>query len=295
MKRIICLFTAFFLLNAAFSQTEGTDPQTAGTDPSVLTASQTEGTDPYVQKDEFPAILQTEGLEIPVCKATASHGNGNDHEVHTYSGFTLCYRETYEQSEWVAYTLTREKLNSVTGRTNDFRSDTKITTGSAVPKDYTKSGFDRGHLAPAADMEWSIESVHDSFLMSNMSPQTPQFNRGMWKLLEEKVREWVQLYGKVFIVTGPVLEKDSSKYNFIGDNKVSVPEFYYKVLLSLKDDNSVSAIGFILPNRKCEGVISDYAVSVDEVEQRTGLDFYSLLPDEIENSVENDVFLSDWR
>lgn len=288
MKKIIFVLTGFFLLNFGICWTEGTDPLD-------FELFRTEGTDPLIQKEEFPSFFQTEGLEIPVCQATSSHENGNDHEVHTYLGFTLCYRESYEQSEWVAYLLTREKLNPITGRTNDFRSDTKISTGSATPKDYTRSGFDRGHLAPAADMEWSIESVHDSFLMSNMSPQAPQFNRGMWKFLEEKVREWVQFYGKVFIVTGPVLEKDSSKYNFIGENKVSVPEYYYKVLLTVKSDNSVSAIGFILPNRKCDGFISDYAVSVDEVEMRTGLDFYSLLPDEIEDSVEKEIFLSDWR
>lgn len=241
------------------------------------------------------ADWQSAALEIPLCHATLTGTNGNDHEAHTYSGFTLCYRESYEQSEWVAYTLTREKLNAVTGRSNDFKSDTKISTESASPKDYTRSGYDRGHLAPAADMEWSITSVHESFLMSNMSPQAPQFNRGLWKTLEEKVRDWADKFGTIYVVTGPVLEKDSSQYDSIGANKVSVPEYFYKAILAPLPQQQYTAIAFILPNKKCEGTIFDYAVTVDQAEERTSLDFYSALPDEIENVIEASFSLDYWN
>ena len=237
---------------------------------------------------------KTSSIEIPLCPATKSGENGGDHEVHEYLGFTLCYRESYENPEWVAYTLTKEELNAVTGRTEDFRSDTNISTGSATLKDYRGSGYDRGHMAPAADMEWSHESASESFLLSNMSPQAPQLNRGLWKDLESQVRTWAKKFGEVTVVTGPVLEHDASAYSAIGENKVSVPEYYYKVLLA-QSKNGKIATAFILPNRKCEGTIWDYCVSVDEVEERTGLDFFSMLSDSEEEKLESEIKTDGWK
>ncbi len=226
---------------------------------------------------------------IPICQATESGKNGNDHEVHSYSGFTLCYRESYEVSEWVSYTLTREKLVKVTGRANDFRPDPAITTGSADLADYKGSGYDRGHLAPSADMTYSIESNSDSFFMSNMTPQAPAFNRGMWLKLENMVRTYAELFGEVAVVTGPVLEKDAKEYPSIGHNHVTVPEYFYKVLLARGPSGDWAAIGFVLPNGKCEGDLSDYVVSVDSVEARCSLDFFSELDDDIEDKIESEI------
>lgn len=225
-----------------------------------------------------------------------------DHELHTYAGYTLCYRESYEQSEWVAYSLTRSQLeHKVTGRTNDFRADTLISTGSAKPADYKGSGFDRGHLAPAADMAWSLKSAHDSFLMSNMSPQAPSFNRVIWKLLEEAVRNWAQQYGTIYVVTGPVLEKESNEYQSIGESEVAVPEYFYKALLVFipvyAESNSatgeieayrVQCAAFIVPNKGSGKNIYKFICSVDLAEERTGLDFFANLPDEVENLAESE-------
>lgn len=225
-----------------------------------------------------------------------------DHELHTYAGYTLCYRESYEQSEWVAYSLTRSQLeHKVTGRTNDFRADTLISTGSAKPADYKGSGFDRGHLAPAADMAWSLKSAHDSFLMSNMSPQAPSFNRVIWKLLEEAVRNWAQQYGTIYVVTGPVLEKESNEYQSIGESEVAVPEYFYKALLVFipvyAESNSatgeieayrVQCAAFIVPNKGSGKGIYKFICSVDLAEERTGLDFFANLPDEVENLAESE-------
>src|SRR5574344_486441 len=256
---------------------------------------------------------QIQSLEVPLCPAIKStlpseqipveptsepfQSDIHDHEVHQYNGFELCYREKYEVAEWVAYKLTAADLITVAERTNDFRADTKITTGSATPQDYTRSGYDRGHLAPAADMEWSERSVHDSFLMSNMTPQAPQFNRGMWKELEEQVRLWAETFGEVYVVTGPVLEKKAAAYKHIGADEVTVPEYFYKVLLAQLNDEShtVIGIGFILPPQACTGPISDSAVTIDAVERRTNLDFFSPLPDPTENTVEAEEQLSYWK
>ena len=237
-------------------------------------------------------------IETPLCTAVLNHKKDGeyfeDHELHSYAGFDLCYRESYEVAEWVSYTLTNDELVKVSGRTNDFRADPSISTGSATPADYKKSGYDRGHLAPAADMEWSVQTVSESFYMSNMTPQKPELNRRLWMELESSVRIWASRFGYVTVVTGPVLEKASSEYDSIGENKVSVPEYFYKVLLSECDGRKIAA-GFILPNADCTKDIFDYAVSVDEVERRTGLDFFSLLPDTEEELLESCTDFSAWK
>ena len=127
--------------------------------------------------------------------------------IRSYTGFDLGYNEQYEQASWVVYVITREEVESgQVDRTDNFRPDTSISTGSAELKDYRGSGFDRGHLAPAGDMKWDRTAMSESFLMSNMSPQEPSFNRGIWKRLEEQVRNWAIEKDSLFVITGPVLE-----------------------------------------------------------------------------------------
>ena len=234
------------------------------------------------------------GLEKPVC--AASH-NASDHQIRQFEHYSLCYRENYEQAEWSAYCLTEEELVKNAKRSDDFRSDPEITTGSATPADYKKSGYDRGHLSPAADFAFDQNAMSETFYMSNMSPQKGSLNRGIWKDLEAEVRLWAKNFGRVYVVSGPILEKPAAEYESIGENQVAVPEFYYKVILAPlyaneadratpQDAESVIALGFIFPNEKCTGTLDDYQVTVDEVESRTGLDFFSLLEDSIENEVE---------
>ena len=234
------------------------------------------------------------GLEKPVC--AASH-KATDHQIRQFDHYSLCYRESYEQAEWSAYCLTEEELVKNAGRTDDFRSDPEIATGSATPADYKKSGYDRGHLSPAADFAFDEKAMSETFYMSNMSPQKGSLNRGIWKDLESEVRLWAKNFGRVYVVSGPILEKPAAEYESIGENGVSVPEFYYKVILaplyadeadkaSPENADSVIAMGYIFPNERCEGSLDDYAVSVDEVEKRTKLDFFALLEDKVENEVE---------
>lgn len=237
------------------------------------------------------------GLEKPIC--AASH-KAADHQIRNFEHYSLCYRESYEQAEWSAYCLTEEELVKNAKRSDDFRSDPEITTGSATPSDYKKSGYDRGHLSPAADFAFDEKAMSETFYMSNMSPQKGNLNRGLWKDLESKVREWAGIFGRIYVVSGPILEKPSAEYKSIGENQVSVPEYYYKVILAPlyadekdkstpEDAESVLAMAYIFPNEKCEGTLDDYAVTVDEVEKRTGLDFFAPLPDSIENEMEAKV------
>lgn len=209
-------------------------------------------------------------------------------------GYALGYSETYEQPLWVTYKLTADEVNSKRAkRSGDFRSDPDIPTGSAEPEDYKKSFFDRGHMAPAADMSFSLQTMSESFYMSNMSPQRPEFNRGIWKKLEENVRHFATACGAVYVVTGPIFEKNLPCIT-IGKNKIAVPDKYYKVVL---DANAVNprAIGFIIPNSNVKDDLANFAVTVDAVEAATGLDFFPALNDDDEARIESSIDYSAWE
>lgn len=212
-------------------------------------------------------------------------------QIVRHTGYTLSYSEPNEQALWVAYELTREHATSTHERTNKFLEDPLVTTGSATNADYAKSGYDRGHLAPAADMGWSTITMKESFYFSNMSPQEPSFNRGIWKRLEEQVRQWAKDNELVYVVTGPVLTH--SPFEHIGISNVSVPKYYYKVILDYTEPE-VKAIGFILPNASSTLPLKHFAVSVDSVEKVTGIDFFYQLPHAVERKLESKVDVALW-
>jgi DNA/RNA endonuclease G (NUC1) len=213
--------------------------------------------------------------------------------ILAYSAFTIGYSEAFEQAAWVAYVLTREEVLSDSVKRNDrFRADTLIISGSAELSDYRGSGYDRGHLAPAADMRWSKRAMDESFLLSNMSPQEPSFNRGIWKRLEEKVRVWALEKDSIYILTGPVL---NSVVDVIGANDVGVPDSYFKVLVDLSPPDH-DMVAFLLPH---EGSSSDpvmYAITVDSLESVTGYDFFARAPDqEMIDWLEGTLLTENWK
>ena len=208
---------------------------------------------------------------------------------HTF--YTLSYSEPHEQAEWVAYVLTPGMINGSTARTDDFRPDSGVTSGSASLADYKGSGFDRGHLAPAADFKIGYTAMSESFYMSNMSPQNPSFNRGIWKKLEEQVRSWAIEENGVYVVTAGIL---TATHGSIGPNRVSIPTHFYKIVYDYSGDEKM--IGFILPNAKGTHELTYYAVTINEIEARTGIDFFYNLPDDQEEQLEStlDKDLWDW-
>ena len=173
-------------------------------------------------------------------------------------GYALGYSEKHEQAAWVQYIVTCEEVSrKAAKRGNNFRPDPEISTGSATPQDYTRSGYDRGHLASAADMSFSAKTMSESFFMSNMSPQKPQFNRGIWSRLEKQVRHFARKEKRIVIVTGPILPAE--KTVTIGANRVTVPEYYYKVIYDITPPEKM--IGFILPNKGSKADLRTFAVS----------------------------------
>lgn len=207
---------------------------------------------------------------------------------HTY--FVLNYSEDDEQAQWVAYELTRDRLNENRAeRPNSFRPDPEVHTESATPRDYTSSGYDKGHLCPAADMAFDAAAIDETFFMSNMSPQVPGFNMGIWRELEELTRDWARRFKRLYVVTGPVLTR--AGLGQIGFSKVTVPSAYYKVLLAPDSDK---AIAFILPNAVSERPVLDFACTIDRVEKETGIDFFPKLLKGLDEELEGSLDLDAW-
>lgn len=206
-------------------------------------------------------------------------------EIVRHDGYTLRFRDAYKQADWVAYPLLPEEINGDTDREGSrFQPDPAVSTGSALPSDYTRSGYDRGHLAPAGDFKFSRRMMQETFFMSNMSPQVPAFNRGVWKELEDQVRRWALRDNGLYVVTGPVLKPGLPT---IGKtNEVSVPKKFYKVILHCNNPE-IRMIGFLLDNKASESSLKQFVVPVDQIEQVTGIDFFSKLPDNLERNLES--------
>ena len=216
--------------------------------------------------------------------------NSQPSQMVKYKGFSLSFNKKMHVPNWVVWELTGEEVAGTYPRKDNFRGDDNVA-GSAEKWDYSYSGYDRGHMAPAGDLKWSKKAMDESFYMTNMCPQAKSLNTGAWKRLEEKCRQWATIDGAIIIVCGPVLTDPINEY--IGDSRVAVPQRFFKVILSPYVDEP-RGIGFIMPNSKVPGGMQAAAVSIDEVERVTGLDFFSSLPDEIENKVESQCKFHYW-
>ncbi len=210
-------------------------------------------------------------------------------EVISHKYFSLAYSEQHEQAMWVYYVLTPSMVGGSTKRTDDFREDSKVSTGSATLADYRSSGYDRGHLCPAASMSHSSTAMSETFYMSNMSPQEPSFNRGSWRNLESAVRNFLDNDRLLHIATGPIFQGNRGH---IGSSMVTIPSHYYKVIYS---PQSEKMIAFVMPNQKNDSPLTAYSVSVDRVEELTGIDFFYQLDDDIQDDLEASVDLRMWN
>ncbi len=214
----------------------------------------------------------------------------SDGEVVKHAWYTLSYSEENEQAIWVYYKLTDEMLKGITPRTDNFRVDNHVSTVSAHPDDYKGSGYDRGHLCPAGDMNLNLVSMTESFYMSNMSPQVPAFNRGIWKKLEATVRNWADVEKEIHVVTGPVFEDN---LGVLPKSNVTIPGYFYKVVFDPTGEPKMIAL--VLPNARGEKELPEYVVTVNYVEALTGIDFFEALPDTLENRLESNSNATLWE
>lgn len=197
--------------------------------------------------------------------------SGECDQVVEREGYALGYSEEHEQALWVQYRFTREENQTrIASRRDDFREDGEIKTKSAALNDYRKSGYDRGHLAPAADMKWSEKAMSESFYLSNISPQDHAMNAGVWNDVEKFVRYTVNIENSIIVVTGPIFKGGEKK---IGANGVTVPSAFYKIIYDETEPRKM--IAFIVPNHNSDLPLTAFVTTVDEVEAQTGLDFFT--------------------
>lgn len=265
----ILITSGFFLISAQRNTAQQNNVHS-----SYLQSSSAQSSNPPTQSSwAMPAILPTE-------------------TVTQHSAYSLVYNHKHMQAKWVAYNLTYGNTIGGAERSSKFSIDPSISPRTAVTSDYTKTGYDRGHLAPAGDMKFSAQAMSESFYMSNVSPQLPGFNRGIWKKLEEQFRSWAPSSHPVFVVTGPVLTDPISSH--IGQTcSISVPQRFYKIMLDTA--SPMRAIAFVLPNNSSTQPLSSFAMSIDEAERITGIDFFPKLNDPQEAKIEKTLILNQWR
>lgn len=207
-----------------------------------------------------------------------------------HTGYTVDFNPEWHIPNWVAYELTEEELEGGVPRAQNFQPDPQLSDCTPSTFDYSRSGYDRGHMAPAVNMKWDEQAMNESFYTSNICPQNHNLNSGVWQQLEESVNLWACSYGNIYIVCGPIMGKD---YETIGRGKVAVPDAFFKVLLCRINDEW-QAIGFYFKNEAGTCPLRTYARSIDEIEQITGIDFFHLLDDRIEDKIEAKYQLEAW-
>ncbi|WP_103069853.1 DNA/RNA non-specific endonuclease [Aquimarina sediminis] len=211
--------------------------------------------------------------------------------VVVHNNYTLSYSEKHEQAEWVAYELKREHVSSNDFKRPYFEEDKKVKSMSADWRNYKKSGYDKGHLCPAADRRYTYDAFEETFLTSNISPQNHEFNSGVWNHLEQKIRYWAKVYDGVYVVTGGVLTDDLPT---IGYEHVSVPKYFYKVVLD-KSSSNPKMVAFLVPHQDTKKPLEKFVVAVDKLEKLTGIDFFTALDDKIEDRLEASSMAKEWK
>ena len=244
----------------------------------------------YVATDVYSAeMARRDSVEIARLEEVKFPASTDNMKV-VYRGFTVYFNSRYHIPNCVIYELTGQETEGKFPRYKNFLTDEQVA-GCANPWDYTHSGYTRGHMAPAADMKWDREAMKESFYMTNICPQKAALNSGGWNKLEDKVRDWARRDSAIVVATGPVL---SAGMKTIGESRVAVPEHFYKVVFA-PYATPRRAIAFLYPNGSSKGAISKYAVTVDEVERLTGIDFFSALDDDEEAEVESRINLLQWE
>lgn len=239
-----------------------------------------------IGSESEPVSLDYDNLESLPVDSIFFLPSVNCGKIITHRYYAISYCEEREQAEWVAYELLGDRLRQPwVRRTNDFREDPKVKTGTSRSRDFRGPEFDRGHLVPAADMAFNDTAMSETFFMSNMTPQRAGFNQGVWRELEELTRDWARDFRHLYVVSGPVFTSDNPQQ--VGSTGVSVPDAFYKVLLDLTEPE-LKGIAFLIPNQTTDVPLEDFATSIDSVETVTGIDFfYNLLDPKLEQELES--------
>ena len=262
------------------------DPTTAAADSISATEDDAVATEGAAK--DTASVQAAKGIEIP--RFTRKRQS----QVLVRLAYTTSYNKYMRCPNWVAWKLTADHTEGPYVRKGyRFHEDMDVPYPRAYYEDYKGSpyGMQRGHMCPAADNKWSDEAMDECHLLTNICPQYGQLNGGEWKDLEDACRDWARDYGCIYIVCGPIFYSDGPR--LIGEHDIAVPDAFFKVVLRL--GRNPQALGFIYPNDRCSGPMSDFVMSVDEVEKTVGLDFFAALNDAVENKVERQAKLEKWN
>ena len=295
---VVACFIGFLFIYDFFAPMAGHEPvalekkgQETVSSKKAVTAPKQKVQD-KISANKAPAKPSTKTFKIPANTEIPRLKEKRQEQVIKHEGYTVSYNSEYRIANWVAYELTATEAKSKkTERSNKFVSDPQVKGATAMNEDYTRSGYDRGHLAPAGDMKWSAKVMRESFYLSNICPQKPKLNRGIWKDLEEQCRLWALDNGSLLIVTGPVITGDMKR---LGKNKVAIPKSFYKVLCYYTE-KGYKGIGFLFENRDYkDNSLKSMVIPIDSVEKVTGIDFFPSIPDDQEKEMEAMVDWSSW-
>lgn len=210
------------------------------------------------------------------------------YQIIEYKGYTVAYDETSRLPRWVAYELTDEEANAKIAQRKgkSFRPDGIIQAVQAAQTDYRRSGWSHGHMAPAGDFKWDEEAMWETFFYTNCCPQDERLNNGSWNVLENCVREWAKQFGRVYVVTGPIIGKN--RFGTIGKHRIVVPDAFFKSIL-VKTAEGYQGIAFTMQNNPDSQRPEDCLMSINDLEELTGIDFFPMLDDSIEEKVEEQI------
>ena len=217
--------------------------------------------------------------------------SGHPEQILRRKAYYVSYNNETKCPNWVAWHLTANHADGGVQRFSGYMEDEDVPTPRATENDYCGSGWSHGHMCPAGDNKWDEVAMMESNYLTNICPQDRSLNSGVWNRIEMDCRKWAKKYGDLYIVCGPVLLKRG--HETIGPNKVCVPEAFFKVILCLQE--KPKAIGFIIRNNGGTKKKDQFINTVDDVERITGIDFFPVLPDDIENEVEATANIKDWR
>ena len=228
----------------------------------------------------------TAGLELP------KYVEDKHNTLLRHKGFTCFYNHRRLTPNWVAYTLTRDELDGDFKANRSFGRDPDVRGRQASREDYTNSGYDKGHMAPRADLKWDSMAYCESFYLTNVCPQDHRMNSGSWNQLEQQVRRIAERYGMVHVVTGPIYREAHAKT--IGEAHVAVPDALFKALLAHDEEGGCHAVAFVMENVGAKQSAKQCAISIDSLESLTGWDLFHRLPDTTETRVEATYQWGDW-
>ena len=226
----------------------------------------------------FPVVVEGESGDDFAMPAVTQ----GDNIIH-YDAYSVCYNQKTLIPDWTAYELTADETSGSQPRQEGFEQDPDLVGPQADNRDYTRSGYDRGHMTPAGDMKWDEQAMKECFYFTNACPQNHTLNKYSWNYLEQAVRDWADEFGRVWVVTGPIIGENVN--GTVGKGHVVVPDAFFKAVLVSKE-GSYHAIAFVMENSGKRQPWRDCSVSINTLEEILGFDLYPALPDDVEELIE---------